>query len=386
MIKRKICVFTGTRAEYGLLKPLIDELKVLPSIELQLIISGMHLSPEFGLTYREIDTDGIDKLEKVEILLSSDTPTGVSKAMGLGLISYSEMLERLKPDLLIGLGDRFELLAIVCAALIHNIPTVHIHGGEVTSGAFDEAIRHAITKMSHLHFASTENYRKRIIQLGEHPKRVFNVGALGIDNLKRIKLLPKSALEVEIDFKLDRPYFVVTFHPVTLEKNESAKQVAELFKSLQNFPDHKIIFTKSNADNEGRTINSLIDDFVRKNKDRTKAYHSLGQLKYLSVLKYSEMLIGNSSSGIIEMPYLKKPTVNIGNRQKGRICPESVIQCASLSASITKAIKKGLSNNFKSKCMQRNNIFGIGNTSKKIMKILTANNFSMQVKKDFFDL
>jgi UDP-hydrolysing UDP-N-acetyl-D-glucosamine 2-epimerase len=384
--KRKICIFTGTRAEYGLLKPLIDELKIEKSIELQLIISGMHLSPEFGLTYKEIDLVGFSAIEKVEILLSSDTAIGVSKAMGLGMISYSEALDRLKPDLLVGLGDRFELFALASAALVQNIPIAHIHGGEVTSGAFDDAFRHSITKMASIHFASTEIYKKRIIQLGENPKTVFNVGALGLDNIKKIKLLSKSDLEKSLSFNLDKPFFIVTFHPVTLENKSAEKQTTELLNALEKFKDYKIIITKPNSDNDGRVIIKLIDEFENKHKDRVKSFCSLGQLRYLSALKYAEMMIGNSSSGIIEMPFFKKPTINIGDRQKGRIFPNSVLQCEPDEKSITNAIKKAYENKSKKDLSPSVNIFGNGNTAKQIKKILLKMDYSNIIKKEFYDL
>jgi len=368
------------------LKPLIDELKVEKNVELQLIISGMHLSPEFGLTYKEIDLEGFSAIEKVEILLSSDTPVGVSKAMGLGMISFSEALDRLKPDLLVGLGDRFELFALATAALVQNIPIAHIHGGEVTSGAYDDAFRHSITKMSNIHFASTEIYKKRIIQLGENPKTVFNVGALGLDNIKKIKLLSKSELEKSLSFNLDKPFFIVTFHPVTLENNSAEKQTTELLNALEKFKDYKIIITKPNSDNDGRVIIKLIDEFVNKHKDRVKSFNSLGQLRYLSSLKYAEMMIGNSSSGIIEMPFFKKPTINIGDRQKGRIFPNSVIQCEPNEKSITNAIKKAIENKSKKDFSPSVNIFGNGNTAKQIKKILIKMDYTNIIKKEFYDL
>ncbi len=386
MKKRKICIFTGTRAEYGLLKPLIDELKIEKSIELQLIISGMHLSPEFGLTYREIELDGFSAIEKVEILLSSDSAIGVSKAMGLGMISYSEALDRLKPDLLVGLGDRFELFALASAALVQNIPIAHIHGGEVTAGAYDDAFRHSITKMANIHFASTEIYKKRIIQLGENPKTVFNVGALGIDNIKKIKLLSKSELEKSLSFNLDKPFFIVTFHPVTLENKSAEKQTTELLNALEKFSDYKIIITKPNSDNEGRVIIKLIDEFVNKNKDRVKSFNSLGQLRYLSTLKYAEMMIGNSSSGIIEMPFFKKPTINIGDRQKGRIFPNSVIQCEPNEKSITNAIKKAIENKSKNYLSPSANIFGNGNTAKRIKRKLLNIEYYNIINNEFYNL
>lgn len=385
-MKRKICIFTGTRAEYGLLKPLIDELIADKSIEVQLIISGMHLSPEFGLTYKEINLEGISKVEKVEILLSSDTPVAISKAMGLGMISYAEALDRLKPDLLVGLGDRFELFALASAALVQKVPLAHIHGGEVTLGAYDDAFRHSITKMAHLHFASTEIYRKRIIQLGENPRTVFNVGALGLDNIRKMKLLSKKELENSLNFILDIPYFVVTFHPVTLEKITSEKQFKELLKALDEFKSHKFIFTKANADNDGRIINNLIDEYVAKNNDRAAAFFSLGQLRYLSALKYAEMIIGNSSSGIIEMPFFKKPTINIGDRQKGRIFPKSVIQCEPNKKSIVEAMEKGLDDKFRKDINKKISIYGSGSAANNIKKVLITTNLTKLIKKNFYNI
>lgn len=386
MKKRKICIFTGSRAEYGLLKPLIDELKVEKSVELQFIISGMHLSPEFGLTYTEINLDGFSRVEKVEVLLSSDTPVGVSKAMGLGMISYAEALERLKPDLIVGLGDRFELFALASAALVQKIPIAHIHGGEITCGAYDDAFRHSITKMATLHFTSTDEYRRRVIQLGENPKTVFNVGALGLDSIKKIKLLTKKELENSIKFSLESPYFIVTFHPVTLEKQSSVKQIKELFSALDEFSSYKIIFTKANADNDGRIINNLIDDYVVKHKKRAASYFSLGQLRYLSALKYSEMMVGNSSSGIMEMPFFKKPTVNIGDRQKGRILPKSVIQCVPTKEAIVEAVEEALDKVVEKVYDEKISIYGDGTAARKIGKILLRKDYPKLVKKEFYNL
>jgi len=384
-MKKKICIFTGTRSEYGLLKPLIEELQNEPTIELQLLITGMHLSAEFGLTYKEISLEGFSRVERVEILLSSDTPIAVSKAMGLGLISFAEAFDRLKPNLIIGLGDRFELFSAVSAALVSRIPVAHIHGGEKTEGAYDEGFRHAITKMSHLHFTSTEEYRRRVIQLGENPKHVFNVGALGIDNIKKMKLLSLKELQKPISFKLDKPFFIVTFHPVTLEKNTSEMQFSELLKALDYFSDYKIIFTKPNADNDGRIIIKMIDDYVQNNKHRCIGFESLGQLRYLSSLKHAEMMIGNSSSGLIEMPSFKKPTVNIGDRQKGRIIPKSLIQCVPKEDKIIKAINQGLSKEFRVKCGDNINPYGDGTASRKISEVLTGFDFNNLIKKHFFD-
>lgn len=384
-MKRKICFFTGTRAEYGLLKPLIDEFKIEKTVELQLIITGMHLSPEFGSTYTEIELDGIDCVEKVEILLSSDTPIGVSKAMGLGMISFSEALERVKPDLLVGLGDRFELLALASSALVQRIPFVHIHGGEITSGAYDDAFRHSITKMAMLHFTSTEVYRNRVIQLGENPKTVFNVGALGIDNLKRMKLLTLSELEASISFPLNSKYFVVTFHPTTLESISSEKQMGELLDALSEFRNYKIIFTKANADNGGRCINRMIDKYIAENSDTCIAFDSLGQLRYLSAVKHAELVVGNSSSGIIETQFFGIPTINIGDRQKGRVLSQNIIQCEPTKRKIVSSMKLALKNDFKNSCKSKQSIYGNGTTARKIKKILVSQKYPL-MKKEFYNV
>ena len=385
MKKRKVCIFTGTRAEYGLLKPLIDELLKEKLFDIQLIISGMHLSPEFGLTHKEIDLQGIDEIEKVEILLSSDTPIGVSKAMGLGMISFSEALDRLKPDLLIGLGDRFELFSIASTANVFNIPFAHIHGGELTFGAFDESFRHAITKMSHLHFTSTEEYRKRVIQMGEEPKRVFNVGALGIDNIKKMKLLSKTEIEKILGTTLTKPTFLITFHPETKVDN-SVHNFNELLNALNEITEAKLIFTLPNADTGGRKLIKLVKTFVEKNKDRAFAFTNLGQLKYLSLMKYSDIVIGNSSSGILEAPTFKVPTVNIGKRQEGRMRAESVIDVPAQKKAIKKAIQKALDKNFRGKMKNVKNPYGNGKTAEKILKIIKRTDFENLSNKKFYDI
>jgi UDP-hydrolysing UDP-N-acetyl-D-glucosamine 2-epimerase len=383
-MKRKICVITGTRAEYGLLKPVIDEIKNNQSLKLQLIATGMHLSPEFGLTYKEIEKDGIKIDEKIEILLSSDSAIGVSKAMGLALISFAEVFQKIKPDLIIGLGDRFELFAAISSALLFKILIAHIHGGELTAGAYDDAFRHSITKMSHLHFASTEEYRQRIIQLGENPKYVFNFGAPGLDNIKKLKLFSKKEFERSINFKIDFPTFLITFHPVTLEKLSSEKQFAELLSALNTFKNYKFIFSKPNADNDGRKISKMIDEFVEKN-NQAIAFSSLGTVRYLSALKYVDAVIGNSSSGIIEAPSFKVPTVNIGSRQKGRIQCESIINCTPDYKSIVRAIKKACSSEFLRRIKNVKNPYGDGMAAKKIVNKISKLNLDEIIIKDFYD-
>ncbi len=386
MRKRKICLITGSRAEYGLLKPLIDELNNDGNIILQILVTGMHLSPEFGLTYKDIENEDLHKNEKVEILLSSDTPVGIAKSMGLGMISFSEAYQRLSPDLIIGLGDRFELFSAVSAALVARIPVAHLYGGETTVGAYDEAFRHSITKMSHVHFTSTDIYRMRVIQLGENPKYVFSVGALGLDNIKKMKLLTKGELEKSINFRLDKPFFVVTFHPVTLDNNSSEFQMKELFLALDNHRAYNIVFTKPNADNDGRVIINMIDEYVKLNNDRAVAFTSLGQLRYLSILKYAAMMVGNSSSGIIEMPYFRKPVINIGDRQRGRISPQCVINCEPERESIFNAIKKGLQKEFVDSIKNQLYPYGDGTAAVKIKKELLKIDYQSLIKKEFYDI
>src|SRR3989338_4133875 len=320
---RKICIITGTRAEYGLLYWLMKEMQSNASLELQVIVTGMHLSPEFGLTYKEIEKEfSINK--KIEMLLSSDTPIGISKSMGLAQISFAEAYEDLSPDIAVVLGDRFEIFSAATAAMIARIPIAHIHGGETTEGAFDEAIRHSVTKMSHLHFVATEEYRQRGIQLGEDPKRVFNFGAPGLDNINNLHLLTKEEFEESIGFKLGMKNLLVTFHPVTLEQSTAKEQFQQLLFALDSLSDTHIIFTKANADTDGRIINYMIDSYVSANSNKSIAFTSLGQLRYLSALQNVDAVVGNSSSGLIEAPSFKIGTINIGDRQKGRIKAASV--------------------------------------------------------------
>ena len=288
-------MITGTRAEYGLLRWVMQGIKDDPTLELQIVATGMHLSPEFGLTYREIEHDGFEIDRKVEMLTSSDTPVGIAKSMGLGLISFSDALNQLKPDLILVLGDRFEIFSAVAAALVARIPVAHLHGGETTEGAFDEAIRHSITKMSHLHFVAAEEYRQRVIQLGEQPDRVFLVGGLGIDNIKRLKLLNRAELESSLDFKLGQKNLLVTFHPVTLETATAADQMKELLAALAELPDTQLIFTMPNADTDGRALIKMVERFAAQHSN-ARAYTSLGQLRYLSCIAHVDGVVGNSSS------------------------------------------------------------------------------------------
>lgn len=387
-MKKKICIVTGTRAEYGLLKPLIDKVGKDSELELQLIVTGMHLSPEYGLTYKEIEKQGYKIDEKIEMLLSSDTPVGISKTMGLAMISFSEVYERLKPDMVIVLGDRYEIFCAASSAMISRIPIAHLHGGEITEGVVDECIRHAITKMSYLHFTSIDEYRNRVIQLGEHPDRVFNVGAIGIENIKNMKLLSKKELEKDIKFEFGKKTVLVTFHPVTLENNSAKKQFTELLDALDEIRDLRIILTKANSDTDGRIINSMIDEYVERNKDKAITYTSMGQLRYLSAMRYVDAVVGNSSSGIIEAPSFKVPTINIGDRQKGRFQAESVINCRPEKKDILESFKKAFSYEFKNKIKDIRNPYGDGTVSDKVIEIIKMylNENLIDIKKKFYDI
>ncbi len=382
----KICAVTGARAEYGLLYNLIRQIDDDPDLELQLVATCMHLSPEFGLTYQEIEGDGFKIIRKVEMLLSSDSPVGVTKSMGLGLISFSEAFEQLKPDILLLLGDRFETITAAIAGILGRIPIAHLYGGELTAGVIDDAFRHAVTKMSHLHFTSTEEYRRRVIQLGESPDTVFNVGALGVENIKRLKLLSKYELERDIGFKIGERCILVTFHPVTLDNTPAKEQFQNLLDTIDEFKGMRIIFTKANADPAGRTINMLIDEFVNNNSHKSISFTSMGQVRYLSAMKHVQAVVGNSSSGIIEAPSLGVTTVNIGDRQMGRVQSRSVINCRPVKSEITKAITKVLSNEFRQAIKDSPNPYEKEKTSSVIMKTIKMFNWKNALMKRFHDL
>lgn len=384
-MKRKICIVTGTRAEYGLLYWLMKAIENEDSLQLQLIVTGMHLSPEFGLTYKEIAKEfTIDK--KIEMLLSSDTPVGISKSMGLALISFAEAYDELKPDLVVVLGDRYEIFSAVSSAMIARIPIAHLHGGEATEGAFDEAMRHSITKMSHLHFVATEEYRKRVIQLGEEPQRVFNVGGLGIENIKRLELLSKEAFEKAIDFTLASKNILVTFHPVTLENATAQEQFQELLNTIDELEETHIIFTKANSDSDGRVINHMIDTYVSNNSHKAIGFTSLGQLLYLSALQYMDAVVGNSSSGLLEAPSFNIGTINIGDRQKGRIKASSVIDCNPTKQSLKEAFDKLYSSIFHESLKGVKNPYGEGSASQIILETLINIDLKHILKKKFYDL
>ncbi|PWW37445.1 MULTISPECIES: UDP-N-acetylglucosamine 2-epimerase [Paenibacillus] len=385
MSKRKVCIVTGTRAEYGLLSSLMREIKHDDELELQIIVTGMHLSPEFGLTYKEIEKDNFFIDEKIEMLLSSDTPSSIVKSMGIATIGFADAFQRLQPDILVLLGDRFEILSAAQAALVMKIPIAHISGGELTEGAIDDSIRHSITKMSHIHFTATEDYARRVIQLGEQPNMVLNVGDLGVGNIRDMELLSIEELSEFYGFNPEKS-LLITFHPATLENDMSKLQMENLLSAIDHFPEYKVILTKSNADTDGRIINDLIDEYAVKYPDRVKSFVSLGQLRYLSTMKHCAVVIGNSSSGIIEAPVFLKPTVNIGDRQKGRLKANSVIDCDPITEDIINSVEVALSQEFQGTLSKMNLKYdgrAVSLTIKDYLKKINLNNI---VKKRFYDL
>lgn len=384
---RKICIFTGTRAEYGIMSRLLRLIEDDSELQLQIIATNMHLSPEFGLTYKEIEADGFYINKKVEMLLSSDTPNGTLKSMGLAVIGFADALEDLKPDLAVILGDRYEMLAAAEACLIYKIPVAHLYGGEITEGAYDDAIRHCITKLSHLHFTSTEEYRQRVIQLGESPNRVWYVGALGIDNIRNEIIMPLSKLEESIQFKLGEKFLVVTFHPVTMESSTAAEQCDYLLTALAEINDeYQMLFTLPNSDTDGRIIIKKINDYVHEHSGKAIAVTSLGKKRYYSALKNATAVIGNSSSGICEAPTFSIPTLNIGNRQLGRTRGETVIDVPATLDGIKCGLQKVLSQEFISKAKVAINPYEKENTLKNIFNILRTYPLEGLIQKTFYNL
>lgn len=381
---KKVAVFTGTRAEYGLLFWLLKDIQSDPDLTLQLLVSGMHLSPEFGDTYTQIEKDGFSIDEKIEILLSSDSAVGTAKSMGLGVLGFADALSRLAPDVLVILGDRFEALAAAQTAMILRIPIVHLHGGEITEGAYDDAIRHAITKLSYLHGTSTEAYRQRVIQLGESPERVKNIGAIGLDHLKRASFMDTQELSESLNFSIDKPYFLVTYHPVTLGEEAPEESFQALLDALDTFPDHQVILTYPNADDGGRRIIPMLEEYARSNPERVLAIPSLGQVRYLSAVKHAAAVIGNSSSGIIEVPAFDVPTVNIGSRQKGRLAAKSVLNAAATKESISNAINLAVSRKYKAEDENIANPYGQGDSSKQVIEMIKGLDF--EPCKSFYDV
>ena len=385
-MKRKICIVTGSRADYSHLYWLMKEIQQDPSLQLQVIATGMHLAPEFGNTYQQIEKDAFVIDAKIKMDLSDDSPAGVTKSMGAALTGFADVLKRLMPDILVILGDRYEMLVAAQAAMIARIPLAHIHGGEATEGLIDESIRHSITKMAHLHFTAAAPYAKRVIQLGENPERVFNFGAPGLDYLEKLQLLTQTELEKLAGVSLTRPLFLITYHPVTLEKESPKKAFEELLNAVDRFPLSKLIFTKSNSDTEGRVINQAIESYVEKNPRRAVVFTAMGQLNYLSTLKYADVILGNSSSGIIEAPILKTPTINLGQRQRGRLRSESIIDCEEKTEAIVAATHRALSPEFKTRAEVCVSPYLYGNVSGRIREVLKRADLSGLLMKKFYDL
>lgn len=384
-MSRRICVITGTRAEYGLLRLLMQGIRDDEQCELQLVATGMHLSPEFGSTYQAIEADGFRIDSKIEILLSSDSAVGIGKSVGLGVIGFAEAFEQLRPDLIVVLGDRFEILAAVTAALFSRIPVLHLHGGEVTEGAVDESMRHAITKMSHVHCVASEEYRHRVIQLGEQPERVHCVGGLGVDAIKQVRLLDRAELEASLDFKLKDRNLLITFHPATLEGESAAHQMAELLAALGELHDTGLVFTLPNADAGGRQLIAMLQDFVAGHAN-ARAYPSLGQLRYLSCMSLCDGVIGNSSSGLLEAPTLKKGTVNIGDRQRGRLQADSIINCRPDRQEIRTAVERLYSSAFQASLAGVRNPYGDGGASDRVLTLIKQLKLESLAQKTFHDL
>ena len=384
----RMTILTTTRAEYGLMRPLIKRMNEDPDIEMHLVVTGMHLAETYGMTWKEIEADGFPIYKKIPILSDKEGVMGVSETMANALVKFTQYFLDERPDFLLVDGDRYETMAVCVAAYNTNVPIVHCGGGATTEGSADEFYRHAITKMSYLHFPTTEVYRKRIIQMGEDPDRVFTVGSMGIENILNTKLMTKEELESNLNFSLDRPYALVTFHPVTLDNRISESQIMELFDACDQRNDLKFIFTGSNSDTGGKELNKLLTEYACNSKERVLYVQSLGSLRYLSAMKYCAFVLGNSSSGLIEAPSFKIPTVNIGDRQRGRIKAKSVIDCDTTKQSILDAIDKAMSEDFKKLCSNVINPNGDGDTTNKIVEIVKGYciNHKIDLRKKFFDL
>ena len=383
----KIAVVSGTRADYGLLKPVLQRLRDDGELELQLFLTGMHLVADFGRTELVVAQDGFEMTERVEMLLSSDTAVGITKSTGLGIIGFADVFERHQPDILIALGDRFELFSAVTAALMRRLPVAHIHGGEGTHGVIDEAIRHAVSKMSYLHFTATEDYRRRVIQMGEAPERVFNVGALAVEIAASMDFLSRAEIGKLLDIEIGRPFFVVTFHPATLEISQAAAQCQAMLDALVLHDEASIVVTYPNADTDSRSIIPLIEEFCAKAPSKRTVMRSLGQRAYMSCLKEADVVVGKSSSGIIEAPLFATPTVDIGDRQRGRVVPDSVIRVGVNKADIDAAIRKALSSDFRGKLKSLRHPYGNGDASSIIVKQVKAHLATgIDLKKSFHDL
>ena len=385
-MKRRICVVTGSRADYGHLECLMKEIQRDPDLTLQVAVTGMHLCEAFGQTWRQVEDDGFSIDAKVDMQLASDSPAGLAKSMGRALIGFADAFERLKPDIVVVLGDRFEMLPVAEAALVFGVPVAHVHGGEVTEGAFDDAIRHALTKLSNLHFVAAPEYARRVMQMGEPAERVFDFGAPGLDQVGRVPALDRSALERELGIELSTRSFLVTYHPVTLAPDGGLGGADELLAALDAFPEATVVFTGSNADPRGRAITRRFSAYADKNPARVRLFESLGSLRYLNLMRHADAVIGNSSSGIVEAPYLKKPSVNIGDRQKGRLRARSIIDCAPNREAIDAAIRRATGPEFREICQQTVSLYGAGDASRRIKDVLARVPLEGLVRKSFVDL
>lgn len=385
---KEICVLTASRAEYGLLKNTIQKLRQEEQFNTNVIVTGMHLEKEFGETYREIEADGIPISAKIPVLAKQDGVVGVSETMATVIWKFTSFFSENPQDILIVLGDRYETMAVCIAAMNAHIPIAHIHGGEITEGAIDEAMRHSITKMSYLHFTSTEDYRRRVIQLGESPERVFCVGAPGVENILRQKMLDKQELEASMDFCLGEKYCLVTFHPVTLEQNSTIQQLNELFRAMEEMSQYRYVITKANADAGGQMINERLEEFAKSHSNKIYMTESLGMVRYLSAMKYCSMVIGNSSSGILEAPAMRVPTVNIGDRQRGRIQADSIINCEPECGAIKEAMRIADSADFNERIKSQELPYGDGHASENIVKVIKEYMFekNIDLKKKFYDI
>lgn len=384
--RRKVCVVTGSRAEYGLLRPLLSAIKEDAALRLQVVVTGMHLSSKYGNTWRDVVADGFEIDERVEMPLASDTAHAINIAMAQGQVGFSTAWQRLRPDLVVVLGDRFEIMAAAIAAMIHRLPIAHIHGGEASEGLIDEAIRHSISKMAQLHFTAADPYRKRVIQLGEDPRHVHNVGALAADNIAALPRLSRPALEEAIGFDLNGPLFLVTYHPVTLSETETASGIDALLEALEQFPEARVIFTQANADTGGCLVNHRIDSYVSRHPDRCASFKSLGAVRYLSAMRLASAVIGNSSSGIIEAPIMGVPTVNIGDRQRGRLRAASILDCAEDASAIVEAINQAQTGDFRRRIADMPSPYGDGQTAQRICRHLREAELDGLINKRFHDL
>ncbi len=386
MASRRICIVTGTRADYGLLYGVLREVKADPELDLQLVATGMHLSPEFGRTEQTIEEDGFEIDARVEMLLAGDTGVGTAKSMGVGVMGMADALDRLEPDVVVVLGDRFEMLSAAQAALVMRIPIAHIHGGEVTEGAFDESIRHSLTKMAHYHFVVADPYRRRVIQMGEAPDRVFTVGAPGLDQIQYVDLLDRTSFEQSIEWTLGEPTFLVTYHPATLGDAHPVDAVHELLQALDQFDDAHLLFTKANADPQGREINQVLASYCA-DRDDARLYDTLGQQRYLSALQHVDVVVGNSSSGLIEAPAFNLPTVDVGARQRGRLRGPSVIDCAEQADEIAEALEQAVRPAFQARIRGAESPYGQGQAAERITRHLKRQPLDASVlTKSFHDL